>query len=96
MVVIVSEPDSSDLLNSIGKHVSYDVRFRVGIRRDICDAVKEFYDTADTEDPQDQDIHAEMRDIQSELRTEKSDEFVPYEEEEKYQGFEEIEAAEED
>lgn len=49
MVVITAGPDAPDLLNKIGQHVSYDIRFHVGIRGDITDAVKEFYDSAYTE-----------------------------------------------
>jgi hypothetical protein len=49
MVMITSNPDAQNLLDKIGEHVSYDIRFHVGIRRDIDDAIKEFYDTAYTE-----------------------------------------------
>jgi Type II secretion system (T2SS), protein E, N-terminal domain len=59
MIMIAAKPDNSDLLFEIGEHVSYDIRFYVGIARDICDAVKEFYDKADTEDNQDEDVRQE-------------------------------------
>ncbi len=61
MVIIASEPNDSDLLPKIGEHVSYDIRFRVGIRRDICDAVKEFYDRALTEVKEDADLRVEHK-----------------------------------
>jgi hypothetical protein len=59
MIMIAANPDNPDLLSEIGENVSYDIRFYVGIGRDICDAVKEFYDKADTEDKQDEDIRQE-------------------------------------
>lgn len=42
--VIASIPTNSDLLEVIGHYVNNDIVFRVGLYRDICDAVKEFYD----------------------------------------------------
>lgn len=59
MIVIAANPNNPDLLFEIGENVSYDIRFHVGIARDICDAVKEYYDTADTEDDTDEDIRKE-------------------------------------
>jgi hypothetical protein len=59
MIMIAANPNNSDLLFEIGEHVSYDIRFYVGVGRDICDAVKEFYDKADIEVNQDEDIHQE-------------------------------------
>lgn len=50
LIMIAAHPEDEDLLPAIGQHVSYDVQFYVGIARDICDAVKEFYDTSLTED----------------------------------------------
>ena len=59
MIMIAANPDNPDLLFEIGENVSYDIRFYVGIGLEICDAVKEFYDKADTEDEQDEDIRQE-------------------------------------
>jgi len=59
MIMIAANPNNPDLLFEIGEHVSYDVRFHVGIGRDICDAIKEFYDKSDIEDIHDQDIREE-------------------------------------
>lgn len=59
MIVVAAHPDDSELLYQIGENVSYDIRFYVGIARDICDAVKEYYDKADTQDPEDEDIRHE-------------------------------------
>jgi hypothetical protein len=50
LVVVASDPSNTNLLLEIGHYVSYDIQFRVGLRREICDAVKEFYDKALTED----------------------------------------------
>jgi len=51
MAMVVSEPDDLNLLARIGEYVSYDIRFRVGIRRDIVSAVREFYDKPFTREP---------------------------------------------
>jgi len=51
MVMIVSDPFDTALLKIIGDYVSYDIQFQVGIRRQICDAVKAFYDKSPTETP---------------------------------------------
>ena len=59
MIVVAANPSNPDLLFEIGENVSYDIRFYVGVARDICDAVKEFYDKADTEDEQDADLRQE-------------------------------------
>lgn len=50
LVMVAAQPDDEELLSIIGEFVSYDIRFNVGIPRDICDAVKEFYETSLTED----------------------------------------------
>lgn len=49
MVVVAADPANSDLLMEIGKYVSYDIQFKVGLYSDILDAIKEFYDPALTE-----------------------------------------------
>jgi len=60
MIVIAADPSNPELLFEIGENVSYDIRFYVGVARDICDAVKEYYDKADTQDSQDQNIREEQ------------------------------------
>ena len=50
MIMVTNKPNDPEILSEVGQYVSYDVQFFVGIGRDICDAVKEFYDKADTED----------------------------------------------
>ncbi len=60
MIVVAADPSNSDLLFEIGEYVSYDIRFYVGVARDICDAVEEYYDKADTEVDEDEDIGQEQ------------------------------------
>lgn len=59
MIVIASDPSNPALLPIIGKSVSYDIQFMVGIGPDICDAVKEFYEESITEVEEDSDLHEE-------------------------------------
>ena len=59
LIMIVAEPDNPELLDKIGEHVSYDVRFYVGLAQDITDAVKEFYELALTEVPNDDRLRQE-------------------------------------
>jgi len=61
MIIVASEPDLPDLLVQIGEHVSYDIRFYVGIQHDICDAVKEFYDESVTDVEDDVDLREKRR-----------------------------------
>lgn len=49
MTVVASDPDNQDLLSAIGAYTSEDIQFRVGLGRDISDAVKEFYDKSPTD-----------------------------------------------
>jgi len=49
MIVVASRPNDPELLFEIGQYVSYDIQFYIGIGRDIVDAVREFYDKAETE-----------------------------------------------
>lgn len=59
LIMIANNPNDEDLLPEIGKIVSYDIQFMVGIGQDIIDAVEEFYDKAVTEVPEDEDLHKE-------------------------------------
>lgn len=63
MIMLASEPDDPKLLEQIGKHVSYDIRFRVGLKRDICNSIKEFYDRSVSEVPEDSYTKNEQRDV---------------------------------
>lgn len=67
LIMVAADPEDPDLLEKIGEHVSYDIRFNVGIERDICDAVKEFYDEALTqvhdEDEEQEEEEKELHDV---------------------------------
>src|SRR5579863_1149364 len=80
MIVVAAKPDNPDLLFEIGEYVSYDIRFYVGVARNICDAVEEYYDKADTEvdEDGDNDIREEQL-LRSEfMHIEDSDEEIVY------------------
>jgi len=49
LLVVAADPSDSELLEKIGEHVSYDIRFNVGIYTDIVDSVRQYYETALTE-----------------------------------------------
>lgn len=46
LLVVAARPSHPELPEIIGEFVSYDVTFMVGLYRDICDQVKEFYDSS--------------------------------------------------
>ena len=49
LVLVASRPNDSNLLSCLGNYVSYDLQFMVGLRRDIEDSIKEFYEKAVTQ-----------------------------------------------
>ncbi len=49
MIVVASDPDNPELLPAMGKYTPEDIQFRVGLGRDISDAIQEFYDKSLTE-----------------------------------------------
>ena len=44
LIMAASDPGDQELLPKIGKYVSYDIRFKVGIYQNIIDSVREYYD----------------------------------------------------
>ncbi len=80
LVMIASKPDDSELLIKIGEHVSYGIRFRVGLHHDISDAIKEFYDKAPTQVQHDLDLRKKRLELKETL-TQEQGETIPYEEE---------------
>lgn len=48
LIVIAADPGDEAVPEIVGRFVSYDVTFVVGLARDIEDAIKEFYDEAVT------------------------------------------------
>jgi type IV pilus assembly protein PilB len=59
LFVVASDPNKDGLESDLRGFVSYDIEFYVGIDRDICDAVKEFYDKAVTQVSGDEDLRTE-------------------------------------
>ena len=49
LMLVATRPNDANLLSCLGNYVSYDLQFMVGLRRDIEDTVKEFYDKAVTQ-----------------------------------------------
>ena len=50
LIMVATKPNDAALLPKISEHVSYDIRFFVGIRSDITAAISEYYETSITED----------------------------------------------
>lgn len=90
LIVVANEPDNPELLVIIGENVSYDVRIDVGIRLDITDAVREYYEKSVTEVDQDVDLREERRLGSQERQQELRDEEVFYGEDEIAEGFQEV------
>lgn len=84
LLMVASEPNDQQLLVEIGNCASYDIQFNVGLRLDICDAVKEFYERSLTDIKNDDDIHEELRQEQEVMRMEEEEEeeIIPLAEEE--------------
>lgn len=66
LLMVASDPGDPELVARIGDYVSYDVQFRVGLGRDIIDAIEEFYDKSlavsqDLDAYQEQEIQDESR-----------------------------------
>lgn len=70
LIVVTSNPDNDELLEIIGNYVSYDIRFMIGIRHDICDAVKEFSDTDPNVVRKDKDLQKKRKLIREEKELE--------------------------
>ena len=61
LAVVASEPEREGLESEIRSFSNIDVMYHVGIARNIVDAVREYYDKAVTEVPEDQDLHEEHK-----------------------------------
>jgi len=62
LILIAAQPDDPNLAVEIGKFVSYDLRFHVGLRKDINAAISQYYDeslTADLSKKEDREISDE-------------------------------------
>lgn len=60
MTIVMSNPEDEDTLDTLSRYVSYNVNVFVGIRRDITDAIEEYYD----EDVVTADISEQEKDIE--------------------------------
>lgn len=67
MEVIARDPSDDKLLEIIGHYVSYDIRFMVGLARDIIDVVEEYDDASLTQPGL--DLPFEEKDIESQAHT---------------------------
>lgn len=59
LIVVASNPADPELLPRIGKYVSYDIQFCVGIRQDICDAIEEFFERSLTDVEYEKDLEGD-------------------------------------
>ena len=86
LIVLASNPNNSNLLPLIGEHVSYDIRFRSGLRQDIINAIQEYYDDSpsevDFEPTYDEDLQENMKMRQKERQQGKDIEEIAYEDQE--------------
>lgn len=60
MTIVMSNPEDEETLDTLSRYVSYNVNVFVGIRRDISDAIEEYYD----EDVVTSDIIEQETDVQ--------------------------------
>jgi Type II secretion system (T2SS), protein E, N-terminal domain len=61
LVVVAADPEVPGLESAMRNFVSYDIIFFVGLRRDIIDAVEEFYDKPPQEDNEEPTLDEQMR-----------------------------------
>jgi type IV pilus assembly protein PilB len=69
LVVVASDPDNPDLFSGLGAYTSEDIQFRVGLGRDIIDAIREFYDKSPTDLLDDQDLADEQLEKEEEYHS---------------------------
>ena len=65
--IIAARPQDPNLPEIISGYVSYETVFMVGICRDICDAAKEFHDSALTIIEEDEEEEEELRNAMEEI-----------------------------
>jgi hypothetical protein len=68
LIVIARNPNNATLSSIIGKYVSYDVTYFVGLAEDIEDAIEEYYDPSLIEYVDDQVIAEEERIEEEEVK----------------------------
>ncbi len=62
LMVLANDPDDEDLLPALGKYVSYDIEFRVGLASEIVETIEEFYDKSLTDHELDDNLVPEKED----------------------------------
>jgi hypothetical protein len=62
LVVVASQPEKPGLESQMREFISYDIEYMVGIKRDICDAIKEYYDKPPTDDSDFDDMNMDEED----------------------------------
>jgi hypothetical protein len=60
--LVISNPEDEETIETVGNYVPYSINLIVGIRRDIVDAIEEYYD----EDVVTSDIHEQEADVDEE------------------------------
>lgn len=60
LIMVANNPGDPTLLANIGKHVSYDIQFMVGLAQDINDSIQEFYDKSVSQVSMDDDAGREL------------------------------------
>lgn len=73
LLIAASNPSDPDLLSKLGEYVSYDIRFNVGFKRHINNAVKEFADESLTQTHEDEYMREEKNEVQEKLIEEKGE-----------------------
>lgn len=69
MVVVMSNPEDEDVLETLGNYVSYNVDVMIGIHKDIIDAIEEYYDedvaTADIYDQESNEADEDLKEMET-------------------------------
>lgn len=76
LMVVAADPSSDEMVSELRGFVSYDIKCLVGLRQDIIDAIRQYYDTSLTEVP-------EAPTLEEEHRMEQDAERIMYGEDEK-------------
>ncbi len=66
LVFLANDPHKEGLEQAIREFVSYDIEFWVGLRQPIIDSIREYYQEAITEEPQDITIHDQEEEFEAE------------------------------
>lgn len=75
--VVAAEPDDPHLLVVLGKYLSHNINFMVGLPQDIRDAIREYVDESDTYQPNDIANQQMERSAQEVHTPEQEDERIP-------------------